>query len=90
MASFSDDLLQALRDAGEHDRRSLTQEIVHLLETALGEPPKSSVRPDVEAQVTAWRKLAGQWESDDSTAEAERVRQSAGPDVRSIFEAARY
>jgi len=80
LKNLPDDLLQALRDAAEHDRRSLTQEIVHLLETALGKRPKSPVRPDVEAQVTAWRKLAAQWESDvDSTAEAERVTATRTP-----------
>ena len=80
LKNLSDDLLQALRDAAEHDRRSLTQEIVHLLETALGKRPKSPVRPDVEAQVAAWRKLAAQWESDvDSTAEAKRVTAKRTP-----------
>lgn len=60
-----------MREAAERDRRSLTQEIIHLLETALRGRPKTVQEPDVKAQVAAWRKLAGQWESDvDAATEA--------------------
>lgn len=64
LKNLSDDLLAELREAAERDRRSLTQEIIHLLETALRSRPKSAPPPDVKAQVAAWRKLAGKWESD--------------------------
>ena len=80
LKNLSEDLLQALREAAERDRRSLTQEIIHLLETALRARPKSAERPDVEAQVTAWRKLAGQWGSDlDASAEANRLLEERTP-----------
>lgn len=64
LKNLSDELLDELRMAAERDRRSLTQEIIHLLETALRGRPKEAVAPDVKAQVAAWRKLAGKWESD--------------------------
>lgn len=77
MASFTlknlpDDLLRALRRAAEDDRRSLTQEIIHLLESALrGRPKRVS---DVETQVAEWRELAGRWVSDvDGATEVARV-----------------
>ncbi len=64
LKNVPDGLLAALRQAAERDRRSLTQEIIHLLETALGSHPKPAQEPDVKAQVAAWRQLAGKWESD--------------------------
>jgi hypothetical protein len=80
LKNLSDDLLNALREAAEHDRRSLTQEIIHLLETALRERPKTVETPDVKAQVAAWRKLAGQWESDvDAATEAARITKARSP-----------
>jgi hypothetical protein len=84
LKNLSEDLLRSLRDAAERDRRSLTQEIIYLLETALRSRPKGSARPDVEAQVAEWRKLAGEWESDiDTATEASRIleRRTAGREV---------
>jgi hypothetical protein len=81
------DLLDALREAAEGDRRSLNQEVLHLLSAALGLRPggrSASPSPKVEAQVRAWRKLAGKWQSDlTPTEEARRVtrRRSAGREV---------
>ena len=82
LKNLPDELLSALREAAKKDRRSLTQEIIHLLDRALrgrGErtaPP----RPDIDAQVAAWRKLAGRWESDaDHATEAERVMEKRTP-----------
>lgn len=76
LKNLPEELLNALRDAAAKDRRSLTQEIIHLLDQALragGERP-ALARPDVDAQVAAWREIAGQWESDvDHATEAERV-----------------
>ena len=66
LKNLPEDLLRALREAAERDRRSLTQEIVHLLNSALRgrvERPVSGAG-DVDAQLAAWRKLAGRWESD--------------------------
>lgn len=64
LKNLSEDLLHELREAAKGNRRSLTQEIIHLLETALRERPKIAPPSDVKAQVAAWRKLAGKWESD--------------------------
>jgi plasmid stability protein len=84
LKNLPDDLLQALRKAADRDRRSLTQEIIHLLEVALRGGERPAVRTTAEAQVAAWRKLAGAWESDvDATSEAERIieRRTAGREV---------
>jgi plasmid stability protein len=79
LKNLPEDLVRALRVAAEKDRRSLTQEIIYLLDTALrerGERPVSRV----EAQVTAWRKLAGKWESDvDRATEIERIIKQRTP-----------
>jgi plasmid stability protein len=73
LKNVSDEFLKTLRDAAERDRRSLTQEIIHLLETALRTQPKIA-RPDTDAQVARWRKLAGKWKSDiDGATEAKRI-----------------
>ena len=73
LKNLPDEFLQMLRDAAERDRRSLTQEIIHLLETALRAPPKIA-RPDTDAQVARWRKLAGKWKSGtDGATEAKRI-----------------
>jgi plasmid stability protein len=66
LKNLPDDLLEALRQAAERDRRSLTQQVIHLLESALATPSirSEAVAADVEAQVAAWRKLAGSWVSD--------------------------
>ena len=57
-----------------------TQEIIHLLETALRGRPKTVEQPDVKAQVAAWRKLAGKWESGvDTATEAARLTKARSP-----------
>ena len=84
LKNVPDKLLKALRKAAESDRRSLNQEVVHLLASALGLEKASSRAPDVAAQLAAWRKLAGQWKSDvDPATEAEQVmeRRSQGREV---------
>jgi plasmid stability protein len=86
LKNLPDDLLRALRKAADKDRRSVTQEIIHLIESALGAraerpAPRS---PDADAQLAAWRKLAGKWESDvDRATEAERLmkRRTSGRKV---------
>jgi plasmid stability protein len=59
-------LLHALRAAAERDRRSLNQEIIHLLEGALAarEQTRTLLPAEVSAQLASWRKLTGKWESD--------------------------
>lgn len=84
LKNLPDELLQSLRDAAERDRRSLTQEMVYLLEAALGRrttpTTRAPARLDAEVQVAAWRKLAGKWESDvDDATEAERIMEERTP-----------
>ena len=85
LKNLPDDLLRALRKAADKDRRSMTQEIIHLLELALGRAERSGPRsPDVDAQLAAWRKLAGKWQSDeDRSTEAGRLmtRRTQGREV---------
>ncbi len=82
LKNVPDELIRALREAAEGDRRSLNQEIMHLLASALGvrfEKPAPRA-PEVEAQVAAWRKLAGRWDSDaDPASEAEQLTQRRTP-----------
>ena len=73
--NLPEDLLRALREVADKDRRSLTREIIHLLELALrGRGERPTLRASgADAQLAAWRKLAGKWESDVGRAtEAER------------------
>lgn len=82
LKNVPDDLLSALRDAAEADRRSLNQEVIHLLISAVPGPVGRTTPPPlgVEAQLAAWRKLAGKWESDvDPTTEAEQLRERRLP-----------
>lgn len=78
LKKLPDDLLDALRQAARRDRRSVTQEIVYLLEVAVRQGEHRQPPPvraaDVQAQVEAWRRLAGRWESDvDEATETERI-----------------
>ncbi|HTP29152.1 MAG TPA: hypothetical protein VMK12_26260 [Anaeromyxobacteraceae bacterium] len=82
LKNLPDDLLAALREAAEQDRRSLTQEIIHLLDGALRARSEPSSRPtaEVAAQVAAWRKLAGKWKSNvDRATEAARLAERRTP-----------
>lgn len=75
-------LLRSLRAAAEHDRRSLNQEIIHLLELALHVREHRRIREpqDIEAQVAAWRALAGKWQSDlDPETEADQIMSARTP-----------
>lgn len=77
LKNLPDPLLHELRDAAEHDRRSLTQQIIYLLETALRARPKAVQVTDAKAQVAAWRKLAGKWESDvDAETEVAQIKKA--------------
>ncbi len=93
MASFTiknipQELLDALRARAARERRSLTQEIIHLLEeeTTRQAPPASpaSVEAERDLQCAIWSEFAGGWESDRS-AEDEIARiyaaRSQGRDV---------
>ncbi len=82
LKNLPDDLLSALREEADKDRRSLNREIIHLLESALrrrGERPAPRAS-GANAQLAAWRKLAGKWESDvDRATEAERLMKRRTP-----------
>lgn len=76
LKDIPDDLLELLREAARKDRRSMSQEIFHLLDIALNEQtPGSSTRAlDAARQLAAWRALAGKWVSDvDERTEARRI-----------------
>jgi len=82
LKNLPDDLLRALRGVADRDRRSLNREIIHLLESALrGQVERPAPRSSVaDAQLAAWRKLAGKWESDvDRGTEAKRLMKSRTP-----------
>lgn len=78
LTNVPDDLLRALREAAEDDGRSLKEEILHLLASALrhGRARQRPHTPEVEAQLRAWRELAGEWKSNvDPAVESEELRQ---------------
>jgi plasmid stability protein len=86
LKNLPEELLAALRAAPARDRRSVTQEIIHLLDIALqgGQPPARDAADTAEAQVAGWRKLAGKWTSDvDPATETKRIveRRTRGREV---------
>lgn len=84
LKNLPDDLLGALREAAHRDRRSLSQEIIHLLEVGLRGRDRRMAASDADAQVAAWRKLAGKWKSDvDPETETARIlgRRTKGREV---------
>ncbi len=86
LKNLPDALLRALRRAAQRDHRSLTREIIHRLESSLrGRPAYPTLRAsDASAQVAAWRRLAGKWESDaDRASEARHLmeRRTSGREV---------
>ena len=73
-----DKLLERLRRRDQADKRSRNREAIFLLDLALaGQSADEGVggkSRDVEVQIQAWRRLAGQWDSDlDTTAEIEQI-----------------
>ena len=58
------ELIDRLKHRARQRRRSLTQEVLWLLEEAMDMPPPSPVPDRVAAQVAAWRNLACRWDSD--------------------------
>lgn len=74
--NLPDSVLRDLRRAAERDRRSLTQEIIYLLDVALR--GRSRATTANETQLTAWRELAGKWESEDA-GDADRIAKRRTP-----------
>lgn len=70
--NIPDSLLERLRARAAEEKRSMNKEAVHLLELALNgaiaDRESSELGRLVEAQVGAWRRLAGRWESDKEAA----------------------
>lgn len=65
LKNIPDPLLERLRERAESDRRSLTQEILFLLEEALRNGSgRAREETQAEAQADAWARLAGQWRSE--------------------------
>lgn len=65
LKNLPDPLLGRLRQRAELDRRSLTQEILYLLEAGLDRTPvEAGFAEEARAQVEAWSSLAGRWCSD--------------------------
>ncbi|HUP21314.1 MAG TPA: Arc family DNA-binding protein [Thermoanaerobaculia bacterium] len=64
LKNIPDPLLERLRERAESDRRSLTQEILFLLEEALrGAGGRGRQESEARAQADAWVGLAGRWRS---------------------------
>lgn len=55
---------ERLKSRARQRRRSLTREVLWLLEEAMATSRPSPERDKVAAQVEAWRRLAGRWVSD--------------------------
>ena len=72
-------LIRSLRAAAKHNHRSLSQEVVHLLDLAIRAREEGRPTQDVEAQIAAWRELAGRWQSDlDPDTEADQLMAARG------------
>ena len=64
-----EELLEALRELAERDRRSMTQEAIVLLSEIIERRLKDDERSEAERQADAWEKLAGRWRSEKSADE---------------------
>lgn len=65
LKNIPEPLLERLRERAGADRRSLTQEILYLLEDALARFPREhGMESQARAQADAWSRLAGGWQSD--------------------------
>ncbi|MBZ0273084.1 hypothetical protein K8I61_13685 [bacterium] len=63
--NIPDEILAKLRKAAETDRRSLTQEAIHVIEVGL-EKRSEKRWPGLpkDEQLKVWREIAGKWQSD--------------------------
>ncbi len=68
LKNIPDSLLDRLRERAAADRRSVSQEMIHLLARSLETVPDAD--PDAptaaHTQAAAWARLAGRWQSDQS------------------------
>lgn len=85
--NIPDELLERVRTQAAADKRSMTKEIIYLLEIALAGSPeanKSRLQREAAMQVEAWTRLAGRWQSDltrDEEIESLYAHRSGGRDV---------
>ena len=72
-----DEVLAKLRARAAADRRSMSKEAIHLLDIALSadlEDEPARMRAQARAQVEAWSRLSGRWQSDlDAGAEIDAI-----------------
>lgn len=67
LKGIPDELLEALRDIAEAERRSLTQEAIRMLEESVAaRTNEAALSSAAKRQADAWRQLAGRWKSDRS------------------------
>jgi plasmid stability protein len=70
LKNIPEPVLERLRERAASDRRSLTQEILFLLEEALARPAgRATLEERARSQARAWSALAGRWRSDREPAE---------------------
>jgi plasmid stability protein len=79
LKNIPDSLLDRLRARAAVDRRSVSQEMIHLLERSLDAVPEADrdALAAARVQAEAWARLGGRWESD----------RSVEDEVREIFAA---
>jgi plasmid stability protein len=63
LKNIPDDLLDRLKRRAAADRRSLTMEILFLLEQSLGGGESRAAEASPEPQLAAWQQVAGRWRS---------------------------
>ena len=76
--NIPEQLLERLRQRATDDQRSMNREVIHLLNTSLAREPADDgavrLARAVDAQVKAWARLAGRWESNvDAATEIEQI-----------------
>jgi plasmid stability protein len=70
LKNIPDRLLEFLRKKASNERRSLNQEVIHLLEEMMKRTEGSErLQEHFVRQVEAWRRLSGRWRSSQSAAE---------------------
>ena len=70
LKNVPEDLLARLRRMASEQRRSLNQQILHLLESAQGaEEELRKLKAETDRQTSAWRRLSGRWKSQESVEE---------------------
>ena len=70
LKNIPESLLEQLRKRASDDRRSLNQEVLHLLEqTLIAAEEARQPKEAWQRQVDAWRRIAGRWRSQQTVAD---------------------